>query len=103
MEMLKSFILHQVLPFIIGILLLAIIFISLIQGGFQFILAINNGLFMKWEQLSNFPTEPVDILTYHQGILVRDTTNTVYALKSFSSDLPEHERWVIDTRDLSKP
>lgn len=95
MEILKSFILHQILPFVIGILLLAIIFISLIQGGFHLILAVNKGLFMRWEQLPALPTEPVEILSSRYGIWVRDSRNTVYSISVFTSNPQKLDKWVV--------
>jgi hypothetical protein len=102
MQKLQLFIVHELLPFVVAVLLLTIIFLSLLLGGLQFIFAVSNGFLMKWELVSDFPTEPTDIITYHQGILVRDTNNIVYTLKLFSSEQTEREQWFIETRDLSE-
>jgi hypothetical protein len=100
MHKLQSFILHDLLPFVIGILLVVIIFISLIQGGFHLILAVNTGLFMRWEPLPALPTEPVEILPSRYGIWVRDTYDTVYTISVFTSNPQERDKWVVESEPI---
>ena len=100
MQNLRSFILYKFLPFLMGVVVLVIIFVGIAYGEIQFITSVTKGAFVRWEQLPQFPTEPAEIIPSIYGVWVRDTNDTIYTIKVFTANKEERDRWYEETEPL---
>lgn len=100
MQKVRTFVLFTVLPTVIALLLLVITFLAIMYGSVQFLTAITTGLFVRWEPLPDFPTQPVEIIPSIYRIWIRDTDDKIYTIQVFTANKEERDRWYEETEPL---